>query len=216
MVFFYKGPTIITTSPSTHSESLQRTLASLSSQANWIIGGLLLAAEYLLISIWYIIQTGVMKIYPAEIVVVFFYNLCATIISVPVCFMAEKNLSAWGLKPDIALVSIIYAGLTGSSFNTVVHSWGLHLKGPVYVAIFKPLSVAIAAIMGVLFLADDLHLGSVVGAVIICIGFYAVIWGKATEEGIDEDAASSTGMGVSSDVNTPLLQSPNVEDEDSW
>ena len=50
-----------------------------------------------------------MKIYPAEIVVVFLYALCGTIISAPVCLMAEGNLRAWTLRPDVALVTIIYS-----------------------------------------------------------------------------------------------------------
>ncbi|KAJ4729163.1 WAT1-related protein [Melia azedarach] len=35
--------------------------------------------------------------------------------------------------------------------------------------------------MSFIFLGDALYLGSVLGAVIICVGFYAVIWGKANE-----------------------------------
>jgi len=46
-----------------------------------------------------------------------------------------------------------------SSFGTVAHTWGLHLKGPVYISIFRPLSIAIAAAMGVIFLGDALYLG---------------------------------------------------------
>lgn len=52
-----------------------------------------------------------------------------------------------------------FQGIIGSSFGTVVHTWGLKIKGPVYVALFRPLSIAIAAIMGVLFLGDTLYLG---------------------------------------------------------
>ncbi|KAH9742072.1 WAT1-related protein [Citrus sinensis] len=119
--------------------------------------------------------------------------------------MAEQDLSAWRLKTDVALVSVVLSGFFGSSFSTLVHTWGLHLKGPVYIAIFKPLSIAIAAIMGVVFLGDTLHLGSVIGAIIICIGFYAVLWGKANGEGTT----------YSSDSKTPLLQSLKVEDTET-
>ena len=54
VVVFYKGPTIISASPESPSPSLHFPLDS--SQTNWIIGGLLLAAEYLLLSIWFIVQ----------------------------------------------------------------------------------------------------------------------------------------------------------------
>ncbi|GMY13443.1 WAT1-related protein At5g40240-like [Fagus crenata] len=202
VVVFYKGPTIISASPESPSPSLHFPLDS--SQTNWIIGGLLLAAEYLLLSIWFIVQTQVMKSYPAELIVVFLYNLCGTIISAPVCLLAEGNLSAWRLRPDIALVAIVYSGFA-SSFSTVVHTWGLHLKGPVYVSNFKPLSIAIAAAMTVIFLGDALYLGSVIGAIIISIGFYAVIWAKAKEELKEEYFCGS--LGSSSDGKTPLLDS---------
>jgi drug/metabolite transporter (DMT)-like permease len=158
-----------------------------------------------------ILQTQTMKIYPAELVVVFLYLLCATIIAAPVCLIAEGNLSAWRLKPDIALVAVIYSGFFGSSFSSVVHTWGLHLKGPVYVSIFKPLSIVIAAALGVLFLGDALYLGSVIGAIILSIGFYAVIWAKSKEELRDDYGCDS--LGSSSDNKTPLLDSCKVEGE---
>ena len=46
-----------------------------------------------------------------------------------------------------------------SSFGLAMHTWGLHLKGPVYVSLFRPLSIAIAVAMGAIFLSDALHLG---------------------------------------------------------
>ncbi|XP_075673967.1 WAT1-related protein At5g40230-like [Castanea sativa] len=207
IVVFYKGPTIISAASQSPSLSFHFSLGS--SQTDWIIGGLLLAAEYLLISIWYIVQTQVMKIYPSELTVVFLYKLCATIISAPVCLIAEGNFSDWRLRPDIALVSIIFTGLFGLPFTTVVRTWGLHLKGPVYVSIFKPLSIAIAAAMGVIFLGDALCLGSIIGAIIISVGFYAVVWAKAKEE-LREDHCNGS-LGSSSDDKTPLLHSYKAE-----
>ena len=54
----YKGPTILSSassSPASHSSlSLQYLLGTL--ERKWVIGGLLLASQYLLSSIWYIFQ----------------------------------------------------------------------------------------------------------------------------------------------------------------
>ncbi|GLT35474.1 hypothetical protein SLA2020_099230 [Shorea laevis] len=99
----YKGLTVFSSAPPV---LLQWHLGS-SSLSNWLIGGLLLVAQYLLFSIWYIVQGFI------------------------------------------------------SSIIRVVMTWCLHLKGPVYIAIFKPLAIAIAAIMSALFLGEALHLGSV-------------------------------------------------------
>lgn len=134
VIVLYEGPKIISTSSQPSSLSHHFPLGS--SQTKRVIGGLLLAVEYLLFSMWYIVQvlaqyvkygttlkidqsanfefcgilqTQVMKIYPSEIVVTFLCMLCGTVISAPLCLIAETNLSAWRLKPDIALVTIVYS-----------------------------------------------------------------------------------------------------------
>ncbi|XP_031265025.1 WAT1-related protein At5g40230-like isoform X2 [Pistacia vera] len=206
VVVLYEGPTILSSSAK-HPTSLQFLLGS--SLSSWVIGGLLLSVEYLLFSFWYIIQTEVIKMYPSEFEVVFLYNLISTIICAVICFTAETNLSAWRLSSDIAIVAIIYSGLLGSSLGSVVHTWGLRIKGPIYVTSFKPLSIAIVAVMGFIFLGDALYLGSVVGGVIICVGFYGVLWGKASEGKNEED---SSIVAIDSKSKTPLLQSIKAEE----
>ncbi|XP_037491576.1 WAT1-related protein At5g40230-like, partial [Jatropha curcas] len=165
VVLFYKGPTILSTISPTNTISFRWPLGS--AMSDWIIGGLLLATQCLLGSLWYIIQAEILKIYPKELIVTFVYTSCVTIISAPVCFVAESNLDAWLLKPHMALLAILYSGIFAQSYSTVIHSWGLRLKGPLYVTIFRPLSIAIAAFMGVLFLGDALHLG-----MYVCSSFF--------------------------------------------
>ncbi|KAJ7974535.1 WAT1-related protein [Quillaja saponaria] len=210
LVVLYKGPIILSTPSLSPSPSLSLHYPLQSSQTNWILGGLLLTAGYLLLSVCYIVQTQAIKSYPAELIVVLLYNLCGIFISAPACLLAETNWSAWKLSPDISLVAILYSGSI-AIFATVAHAWGMHLKGPVYVTSFKPLSIAIAAAMSVIFLGDDLHLGSVVGAVILSAGFYAVIWGKVKEEDLHEDYECDS-LGSSYNAKTPLLPSFKPED----
>lgn len=139
-------------------------------------------------------------------------------------------------------------GVLGSCLNNSVHTWTLRLKGPLFVSMFKPLSIAIAVAMGVMFLGDDLYLGryyyllvdqlnqyhtyllfllcykermcvnlhdsicSVIGAAIISIGFYTVMWGKAKEDVIKDEAINSES---SSTPRSPLLQYYKDEDVES-
>ncbi|XVF58116.1 hypothetical protein PTKIN_Ptkin07bG0037000 [Pterospermum kingtungense] len=188
VVVLYKGPRVFSFSPWTSSSVLLQWPLDSSLESNW---------------------TKVMEIYPDELTVAFLYNLCATFIAIPVSLIAESNLSSWRLTPSISLVTVLYAGVF-SSVLTTVHVWGFHLKGPVYVVIFKPPSIAIAAFMSAIFLGDALHLGSVIGAIILSMGFYAVIWGKAKEERADVGSGSSSFGHLSND-KVPLLQSHKVE-----
>ncbi|CAN7059138.1 unnamed protein product [Brassica rapa subsp. trilocularis] len=219
VVVLYKGPKVLSaaffTPSSSPTSSLHQQLTS--SESSWIVGGILLASQYFLLSAWYIVQTLVMEVYPEEITVVFFYNLFSTLVSAPICLLAERNLTSWVLKPDITLAAIIYSGVFASLFNEITHTWGLHLKGPVYVSVFRPLSIAIAVVMGAIFLSDALHLGryylvlhvcvvgSVIGSVVLCLGFYTVIWGKTRED--------STKTVAGSEHCAPLLVTHIVEDE---
>ncbi|XVF16469.1 hypothetical protein REPUB_Repub10bG0033500 [Reevesia pubescens] len=208
---FYKGPKVIS-SPHSTSSSVLLQIPLMASQSNWIIGGLLEAVAFLLISFGYIIQTQVMKIYPEEISVNFLYNLSGAVISLPVCLLAEPNLNSWRLRPNIAAVTVLYSGLFGMSFLSLVHTWGVRLKGPVFIAIFKPTSIVIAVVMSARFLGEAVYLGSVIGAVILSTGLYAVLWGKSKEEEMtDEDSGLSTSGALSSETVT-LLQSQKVEE----
>ncbi|KAB2627587.1 WAT1-related protein [Pyrus ussuriensis x Pyrus communis] len=206
VVTLYKGPPIVFANQS-QSISLHQPLLNSPppTNSNWIIGGLLLTAEYILVPLWYIVQAQIMKEYPNELTVIFFYNVCVVAVSAAVALITEPNSSAWKLRPDIALLSILCSGLFGSCLNNAVHTWVLRLKGPVFVTMFKPLSMAIAVAMGVAFLRDTLYLGSLVGATIISIGFYTVLWGKTKEDAGEESVAASLES-PSTTHKAPLLQ----------
>jgi hypothetical protein len=60
--------------------------------------------------------------------------------------------------------------------------------------------------MGVMFLGDALYLGSVIGSLILSLGFYTVIWGKAREDSIKTVAGTE---------QSPLLPSHTIEEEAS-
>lgn len=52
-------------------------------------------------------QTQIMKEYPAELTVVFFYNLIVSLLAAIVGAFTEPDSSVWRIKPDIALASIL-------------------------------------------------------------------------------------------------------------
>ncbi|PON47439.1 WAT1-related protein [Parasponia andersonii] len=133
------------------------------------------------------------------------YSLGMTIITIPVSFMVEKDMSAWMLKPDLTLVTILYSGLLGHVFIMILYCCCLYSKGPFYISIFKPLSIVIAAAASFICLGDDLHLGSVVGGMILLLGFYSVLWGKAKEQ--ESTKCGSENLATSTDSRTPLLRS---------
>ncbi|XP_061988618.1 WAT1-related protein At5g40240-like [Rosa rugosa] len=116
----------------------------------------------------------------------------------------ESNPNAWILRPDIEMISIVFSAVFGSVFHVGVETWCFSQKGPIFEAMFRPLGVAIAAVMVVIFLGEALHLGSVIGSIIIAIGFYAMIWAQIKENSTKGTANEVQSL-ASSTQKTPLL-----------
>ncbi|KAI3467494.1 hypothetical protein Pfo_024157 [Paulownia fortunei] len=199
IVTLYKGPAIIN-----KALTLDSTALLSSSQQNWILGGILLAIAAFSTAAWSIVQTSILKIYPAEMIIVAVYCLFVTTQSTLVALIAEKDLSAWKLQAEMGLVAVFYAGIINITFRLYTMSWCLSRTGPLFVSLFNPLTIVISVVIGVIFFHEVLYFGSVAGAVVLVIGFYAVIWGKAKESKMKKGTEVSNGESTSHEV--PLLQ----------
>lgn len=80
-------------------------------------------------------------------------------------------------------------------------------RGPVFVTAFSPLSMIIVAIMGSIILAEKTYLGRVIGAIVIVVGLYLVVWGKSKENKL-----SSLSIG---EPIAPEKQIPGKESEEN-
>ncbi|RXH79671.1 hypothetical protein DVH24_040818 [Malus domestica] len=204
IVTLYKGPPILKTSSSVMTDVLSHKQL-ISERSNWVLGGVCVAANCVLASAWIIVQASVLKKYRAELIMVFYYCFFVAIQSVVVSSILERDLRSWELTPKIRWIAVLYSAVFGSAFQVGVSTWCLRRTGPVFVAMFKPLGIIVTVFIGVTFLGDTFYLGSLIGAIVIVIGFYSVMWGKANEEKMDEDAGEESLASIKQQV--PLLQS---------
>ncbi|XP_042053324.1 WAT1-related protein At3g28050-like isoform X2 [Salvia splendens] len=200
VVTFYNGPAILNT-PLT-SSSL--THLALSSTQNWALGGFLLASGAFAVASWCILQAFILEMYPAEMIVVAFYCLFVTIQSSVVTLIAEREATIWRIDTRIGLYAILFSAIFNIACRLYVTSWCIWKKGPLFVALFKPLAIVVAVIIGVIFMKETLYLGSLAGAFVLVVGFYAVIWGKSKEEKIkiNNDTESSNNQALLLHQNT--------------
>ncbi|XP_019456817.1 PREDICTED: WAT1-related protein At5g40240-like isoform X2 [Lupinus angustifolius] len=132
---------------------------------NWVIGGLFLGTASLSLALQNIAQAAIVKEYPSQLTIVAFYCLFGTIQCAIISLIAIRDPNAWKLRTGIELISIFYSAIFGSVVTFSVLTWCIDKKGPVFVTMFKPLGIAIAAFTSALFLGDTLHVGSTVGTV---------------------------------------------------
>ncbi|XP_021842862.1 WAT1-related protein At3g28050 [Spinacia oleracea] len=210
IVTFYQGlPIILFPSPNkTYLHSL------LDIQPNWTVGGLLLATSSIFFSLTYIAKTWIARDFNSEVLITLI-SCCIfeTIVAAMVTLIAENDASVWTPTLDIELISILFGAIDVAIVNTV-NTWACRVKGPVFVAMFKPLQMIIAVIMGVSFLGDVLHVGSVIGGLIIALGFYTVMKGKAEEEihkGIDENRLINSAEEETGSHKVPMLQNRDID-----
>ncbi|KAM3257638.1 hypothetical protein ACQJBY_049760 [Aegilops geniculata] len=191
---------------------------------DWVKGGIYLMGNAFCFSIWYILQASIAlhapwleNIYP---IYVRSWTKCVPVcksyldplsLATWMCFLAtlqcavmafflEANyMEIWKLASIWELPCILYGGVFASGANFFMQSWCISVKGPLYSAIFTPLSAVITTILSTLVLHEELHIGSVLGAIVIILGLYVVLWGKA-------DDASSEGLAIRSDDSESIVE----------
>ncbi|CAJ1896983.1 unnamed protein product [Sphenostylis stenocarpa] len=129
-----------------------------------------------------ILQAITIEAYPAELSLTAWICLLGSVEGGIVALVMERNnFSAWSLKWDTKLLAAVYSGIVCSGMAYYIQGAVMKDRGPVFVTTFNPLGMVIVAIMGSFFLAEQMYLGRAIGAVVIILGLYLVVWGKSNE-----------------------------------
>ncbi|KAL3504145.1 hypothetical protein ACH5RR_033986 [Cinchona calisaya] len=179
LMTLYKGP-IVNILWYTHGGN-QRTSSGSSDQQHWVTGIITLISCVFGWSGFFIVQSMTLKEYPAELSLTALVCLMGMIESGIVALIFERNMDAWAIGFDSRFLAAAYSGVVCSGIAYYVQSVVNKVRGPVFVTAFSPLSMVITAVLGAIVLAEQIHLGSLIGALIIVIGLYSVIWGKSKD-----------------------------------
>ncbi|KAK3009451.1 hypothetical protein RJ639_014208 [Escallonia herrerae] len=162
-----------TASPTDHQRSVKGSLMVTAGCFGW--------ASFLTL------QAVTLKSYPAELSLVSLICMMGALQGTIVTLLVEKgNTAIWSLRWDIKLLAVAYGGVIGSGVNYYVAALVMKEKGPVFVTAFSPLGMFVVAIMGSIFLAEQMDLGRIVGAIVVVVGLYLVIWGKSKDQSSSE------------------------------
>ncbi|KAI4328309.1 hypothetical protein L6164_020672 [Bauhinia variegata] len=204
-VELFKGPLIRHSSDHQLRHTKQLFLFS-STPEFWVLGGILLAAASFSVALWNFIQKETVKQYPEleTMKVVTYYTSLGTVISAIVSLMVERDPNVWKLNHNMELILIVLTAIFGGVIRPYIQIWFTHMKGPFYVPSFKPFGIAYATTFGVSFFPNSLHYGSVIGAAIIGMAYYTVMWGQI--KGEEENKTPCDTSSESLDKKVPLLQ----------
>ncbi|KAJ4719831.1 WAT1-related protein [Melia azedarach] len=140
-----------------------------------------------------ILQAITLKSYPTELSLTALICLMGTIEGTIVALVIERgNAAVWSIHFDYSLLAAVYSGVICSGMAYYIQGVIMKERGPVFVSAFNPLSMVIVAIMGSFLLAEIMFLGRVIGAIVIVIGLYLVLWGKSKDQKIQNPISNSS------------------------
>ncbi|CAI8597418.1 unnamed protein product [Vicia faba] len=182
LMTIYKGPQIhLFYSPKTshHHAGSHDT----QTHTHWISGTLFILLGCFAWSSFFILQSITLKKYSAEMSLSTLICLVGAFQSSAVALVVERHSGAgvWALGWDFRLYGPLYTGIITSGLTYYVQGLVLQSKGPVFFTAFNPLCMILTCALGSFLFAEQLHLGSIIGAVIIAMGLYSVVWGKAKD-----------------------------------
>ncbi|XVE95455.1 hypothetical protein REPUB_Repub02eG0098900 [Reevesia pubescens] len=175
----YKGPIIdfIKSGGATHHGAA----TSESADKHWVTGTIMLLGSIVGWSSFFILQSFTLKKYPAELSLTALICFMGMVEGAGVSLVMVRDFSAWKVGWDSRLFAASYSGIVCSGIAYYVQGVVIRERGPVFVTSFSPLCMIITAALGVIVLAEKIHLGSILGAIIIVSGLYTVVWGKSKD-----------------------------------
>ncbi|KAJ0681970.1 putative EamA domain-containing protein [Helianthus annuus] len=178
----YKGPIVDILWYSHHgASSAHHAAASSSGQQQWLAGTVMILLCTCCWAGYFIVQSMTLKEYPAELSLTALVCLAGTVEGGIIAMAVERNPKAWALGFDSRLLASVYSGVVCSGIAYYVQGVVNRMRGPVFVTAFSPLCMIITAVLGAIVLSEQVHLGSLIGAVIIVMGLYSVVWGKSKD-----------------------------------
>ncbi|XP_073011357.1 WAT1-related protein At1g44800-like [Typha latifolia] len=193
LMIIYKGAVI--EFPWSKPKSHHTTEAGHSS-GNWLKGTIMLIGSCFCWSAFFILQSNTLQSYPAELSLTTLICFMGAVMSGALALIMEHgNAKPWIIGVDMRLLTAVYAGVVCSGVAYYVQGLVMKQRGPVFVTAFNPLCMIITAVLGSIILAEEITVGSVIGAVIIVIGLYSLIWGKSKDH-LTQSSESSGNKGA--------------------
>ncbi|KAJ4745438.1 WAT1-related protein [Rhynchospora pubera] len=165
-----------------HAKTSNIPRSSSNSKIRWAFGVLLMILATTCWSFWHVMQGPLLQEYPSKLLNATLQSIFATFQSLIVTLILQRNFSKWKLGLDITLLAAIYVGIFASALVQYLQIWVIQKRGPVFLAMNIPITLVITFSISWTFLGEIVHLGSIIGAILMIGGLYNVLWGKSREQ----------------------------------
>ncbi|CAM0958734.1 unnamed protein product [Alopecurus aequalis] len=171
-----------------HAGSQAVTDGATHNNGRWLMGTFMIIFSCFCYSIFCILQSHTLTSYPSELSMATLICAMGAIQSAVVALVMEHDTKAWAIGMDMRLLTAVYTGILCSGVKYYVQGIVIQERGPVFATAFSPLGMIIVTLLGSFILSEVITLGRIIGAGVLAVGLYALIWGKSNDY-IDQHGA---------------------------
>ncbi|KAL1199283.1 WAT1-related protein [Cardamine amara subsp. amara] len=179
-ITLYKGPTIYEPSLRLINQPIKAEEAE-EQNKNWTLGCLCLMGHCLCWSSWIVLQSPLLKKYPARFSFVSYSCFFSVFQFFGISAYFERDLESWKIRSGGEWYALLYTGLVGSAMVFAIQIYVVDRGGPLFVSAYLPLQTLLAALLASFALGEHFYLGGLIGAILIVCGLYLVVMGKSWE-----------------------------------
>lgn len=106
-------------------------------------------------------------------------NMMGSLVTMIMSICWKPSLRDWVLGWNIRLLASIFSGVVVSGMAFAATVWCVDAKSLVFES--SPIQLVVVALVAATFLGESIYVGSIVGAVVIVVGLYLVLWAKKKE-----------------------------------
>ncbi|XP_040380214.1 WAT1-related protein At5g64700-like [Oryza brachyantha] len=198
VIALYAGPAI---SPLNHHRAFTNEAASRGGggggRTRWVKGTFLMLLSNTAWSLWIVLQASLLKEYPNKLLATLLQCALSTLQSLLLAAaVVRADAAAWRLRLDAGLLAVAYTGFVVTGVSFYLQAWCIEKKGPVFLAMSNPLCFVLTIFCSSFFLGEIVHLGSILGGILLVAGLYSVLWGKSKEHNMQLTLAAAATVQV--------------------
>ncbi|KAL9362675.1 hypothetical protein Peur_045460 [Populus x canadensis] len=152
-----------------------------SSGETWLLGSLILFGNNCCWAIWTIMQVPISARCPDPLLSTAWMCFFGSIQTTAVTIFLKTDPQAWKPHSNLEYACLLYVGIASASI-IILQAWCIARRGPLFSAMFSPLSTVIVTTLAAIFQHEMVYTASLLGAIAVIAGLYMVLWGKAEDQ----------------------------------
>ncbi|KAI3793365.1 hypothetical protein L1987_35983 [Smallanthus sonchifolius] len=169
--------------------------AAASDQDHHLKGAIMITAGCFCWASFFILQAVTLKKYPAQLSLTTLICMMGALQGTVMTLIIERaKKDIWSINWDAKLFATLYSGIIRSGASYWVSGLIMKVKGPFFVTAFNPFGMVIVVIVSSFTLGEKMNSGRIVGALVIVIGLYLIIWGKSKDSSLSDSGNDEVEM----------------------